>query len=253
MIIVYVLIAIAFFAGLLAISIRVYGPRTNRQLKVGMEYKVKGQTRAIGDLRINDNLYLMRDHILDDFYDLVKYTDALLNNSKIPYTAAYGTLLGAIRHKGIMPWDDDADFYVYAPYQEYQVIIPALKEQIDKDGYVLRKNYDTDYYHITKKGAKNNYPYLDLYYYTGKYGDESNVFPIKRAAFEDFEINVPNKPEKCIDVHYNLTGNGEPLKEVVNDYPLSRYYSLWIAQILKKRPYIHAPLEWVLSFFVKLF
>ena len=41
--------------------------------------------------------------------EMLEYFDAFCRKNKIRYWLDYGTLLGAIRHKGYIPWDDDVD------------------------------------------------------------------------------------------------------------------------------------------------
>lgn len=79
--------------------------------------------------------------------DIAKEFHKVCINNNIPYYMCYGTMLGAIRHKGFIPWDDDMDFCI--DYQYYDKVIQALKNELPPRYKVLTRN--------DKKGAVGGY------------------------------------------------------------------------------------------------
>ena len=53
----------------------------------------------------------------------------------LKWYAAYGTLLGAIRHEGFVPWDDDLDIWVKRP--DYNILMQVLPKELP-EGYMVR-------------------------------------------------------------------------------------------------------------------
>ena len=63
--------------------------------------------------------------------DVLEDVAAICDKHNIKYILQYGTLLGAIRHNGFIPWDDDIDIAI--PWNEYIKLIEVLgKEYSDK-------------------------------------------------------------------------------------------------------------------------
>jgi len=54
--------------------------------------------------------------------------DRICTKYQIPYYMLGGTMLGAIRHKGFIPWDDDMDFGV--PIEHFQRLIDILTSEL---------------------------------------------------------------------------------------------------------------------------
>lgn len=56
--------------------------------------------------------------------DILSAIDDYCNENNIRYSMACGTLLGAVRHKGYIPWDDDID--IYMPRDDYNRFVETF-------------------------------------------------------------------------------------------------------------------------------
>lgn len=64
---------------------------------------------------------LSLNQIQRELLDLLLFFDRFCSDNKLRYSLAYGTLLGAVRHKGFIPWDDDID--VSMPRPDYERLL----------------------------------------------------------------------------------------------------------------------------------
>lgn len=75
--------------------------------------------------------------------DMLDYIDTICRENNIKYQLGFGSLIGAVRHKGFIPWDDDIDLCMYRDdYEKLAKIIEAKKDE----RYKVMNFKNTDWY-----------------------------------------------------------------------------------------------------------
>ena len=87
--------------------------------------------------------------------DILKAIDKICKKHDIQYFLAAGSLLGAVRHKGFIPWDDDVDLYMKV--DDYFKFIEVCKKELSDEYYLQNRLEDVkSYVFWLQFGVKNS-------------------------------------------------------------------------------------------------
>ena len=114
--------------------------------------------------------------------DILRNVHAFCEANHIRYSLAYGSLIGAIRHKGFIPWDDDID--IIMPRPDYEKFSSLYKS----DKYIFSSK-DVDRDCLLSFGrvcdVKRTMVRTSIPWHRNTYGVWIDVFPVD-AAEDDF-------------------------------------------------------------------
>lgn len=110
-----------------------------------------------------------------EFDILVKF-DELCKEHNLRYYIAYGTLIGAVRHKGFIPWDDDID--VVMPRPDYEKLCDLYRNKLVGEHYRLIDSESKDYIYAFAKFFDTNTHIDEQWMITNILGVYIDIFPL---------------------------------------------------------------------------
>lgn len=135
--------------------------------------------------------------------EILHYIDDFCKKEKISYWLEAGTLLGAVRHKGFIPWDDDIDIAMLR--QDYENFVEKF-EKIEHKDYKIKRNSKGSHRFIkvisTEKTLLLNNEKHDIFV---------DIFP-----FDYYTKNQVNFLNNFIELHKNRkSGFSNKLKDMI--------------------------------------
>lgn len=110
-------------------------------------------------------------------WDILKHTDSIFRANNLQYQLAFGSLLGAIRDGGKIPWDYDVDIFV--KITNYNELISVLDSNLGEDYYYVwtnnMKDYPAECLRICKKGYTYMSFHVDVFFLIGCPENEKDI------------------------------------------------------------------------------
>lgn len=107
--------------------------------------------------------------------NILRYVDQYCNEKGIKYFAAYGTLLGAVRHGGFIPWDDDIDIVMLR--QDYEKFVESACLDFNGRYKCISFSNDTFIFPYAKIIDTETTAISDNVLYSEKCGIGIDIFP----------------------------------------------------------------------------
>lgn len=132
--------------------------------------------------------------------DILYKVHSFCVQNDIHYSLAYGTLLGAVRHKGYIPWDDDIDIMMLRPdYDKFISTFSGAYPELTICAPEIDLNYYAPYANVwdnrTKLKERTDVEYKYDIHRGMDIGVKIDVFPIDA---------VPNGSKKYVEIKYKV-------------------------------------------------
>lgn len=146
--------------------------------------------------------YVDEEKYKSHLYRILKYFISFCEENDLTYCSATGTMLGAVRHHDIIPWDDDID--VFMPRKDYEKLISLAPDMEDEGFKLIAAKNSSSYATFAKIYSKDTtlWEIESIPFICGVYVD---VFPLDATSITKSEFLKKYRYFRNLFRKYQLT------------------------------------------------
>lgn len=141
--------------------------------------------------------------------DILKEIDKVCKKNNIKYCLYAGTLLGAVRHGGFIPWDDDLDIAMLR--EDYERFLSVALRDLSPEFFLQTYHTDKKYISFYAKLRKNNTIYEEPISNGIHKGIFVDIFPLDKKIKKGFFLEC-NRIKLSILIHYHYLAGNNPVQ-----------------------------------------
>lgn len=163
----------------------------------------------------------MNQEILDELkrteLEILLEIVKICEKHNLTYFLIGGTLLGAARHKGFIPWDDDLD--IAMPREDYNRFISICNQELSKDYFLHNHITDPKYWLSFTKIRKNNtvFDEKEISKIESHKGIFIDIFPLdngnkQKSMFQDIQAFISKRISAVLLRKRGIASNNSSMK-----------------------------------------
>lgn len=159
--------------------------------------------------------------------EIFKYFKKVCEDNGLTYWCGGGTMLGAVRHKGFIPWDDDLD--VFMPRKDYERFYQIWRDIVDTNHYVLvRTDREHNYHHTAMNFVDIQSTYIN------RHAEDEDIYHGCYIDVIPFEGCPDSKIGRALQIYHSIMYDVYNVQRLPdNQGKFFRHPTKWMLSLVK--------------------